>query len=350
MKFLKYILMPAAAFGLLAGCGELEKVTAPDPATAKAPVLTTAPASVVVTAENLKTESATFQWTPTDYGFPAAPTYSIMMSVAGGEPVELTAAQGSQASVLYELINTRAIAAGAEPDVETDVVFTLVSVLTPGFGGTLTSAPKSSKVTTYVPPPSTRWLWIAGTLPAPLPQWAPGDPNAPRLTSHSALEDFEGMVDLDSEGLQFKFCGQPDWSPDNWGGSKNAFVAGGDNITDLARGYYRLVVDAAITRIFSELKIETIGAIGNGVPGEWGSETKMTYDRATNTWTIPSIPMTNGGAFKLRINDDWANALGGTLDAATFTGGDITVDVPTGNYKMILHAGEFPYRIELTTP
>ncbi len=340
MKFARYILMSAAVLGVLAGCGKLDKVTAPDPSTARAAVLTTVPASVVVTAENQTTESASFEWTPTDYGFPAAPTYSIMISVGGGEAIELAAAEGSSVEVSYDLLNGKVIAAGGETGVETEVTYTIVSVLTPSFGTPITSAPKTGKVTARS---STSYLWIAGTLD--IVAWAPDSPLAPRLTSLVGAP-FEGMVDLNSAaGLMFKFCSQPSWAGPNYGGSVNALDPDGGDIADLPGGYYRLVVDNPPSRVTSKLKIDTIGAIGNGVPGDWGSETKMEYDAQTNTWTIPSITLTAGGAFKLRINDDWANALGGTPDALSFTGGDIPVTV-SGDHKMILHAGEFPYRIE----
>jgi hypothetical protein len=350
MKFLKNILLPVAALGMMSGCGELDKVTAPDPATAKAPVLTSVPTTVVITGENQKTESAVFQWTPADYGFPAAPTYSIMISVGGGAPVELTAAQGSKATVTYELLNARAIVAGAQvatppaAPIANDVTFTIISTLTAGFGAPLTSASAAARITAYAPPPS--YLWLAGNFD--LVGWAPDSPLAPRLTSPTPGSAYEGMVDLNSaSALEFKLCGQPNWGGPNYGGSKDALDPNGGNITDLPAGYYRMIVDNAVTKINADLKIETIGAIGNGVPGEWGSETKMTYDAQTNTWTIPSIPMTNGGEFKLRINDDWTYALGGALDNTSFTGGNIKVEGATGNYKMVFHAGEIPYRIEL---
>jgi hypothetical protein len=350
MKFLRYIILPVAALALLAGCTELDKVVAPDPAGAKAPVLTVVPSSVVITLDNQKTGNALCEWTPADYGFAAAPVYSIMMSIGGGEPVELTAAQGSSVEVSYELLNGRAIVAGAQvvnpPDepFANAVTYTIVSTMVAGFGTPLTSAAKTGTIVAYLPPP--KYLWMAGNFVSPT--WNPGDPAAPRLTSPAPGRNFEGMVDLTSDSaLEFKFCATPDWNND-YGGTLGALVPKGGNITDLESGYYYMTVDEAITRVISNLKIATIGAIGNGVPGEWGSETKMTYDKATNTWTIASIPMTNGGEFKLRINDDWGNALGGALDNAGFSGGNIPVAVPTGNYKMVLHAGEVPFRIELT--
>jgi hypothetical protein len=346
MKLLKNISTFAVALALLGGCGDLDKVTAPDPATAKAPVLTKVPTDVTITAENQKAGTAVIEWTPADYGFSAAPTYSIMMSVGGGTPVALAAANGASTTVTYELLNSRAIVAGAEPGVSADIAFTIVATLTPKFGGVLTSAPKNGSVNTYSPPPT--YLWLAGNFD--LVGWAPDSPLAPKLTSLSPGSDYEGMVDLQSSSaLEFKLCAQPSWGGPNYGGSKDAIDPNGGNIADLPAGYYRMIVDNAVTRITSVKKIETIGAIGNGVPGNWGSETKMTYNASTNTWTIESIAMTQGGKFKLRINDTWDDSIsiGGELDKASFTGGDIAFEGASGNYKMVLHAGEMPLRIEL---
>jgi hypothetical protein len=342
MKMIKYAL-PALLLGILSGCGKLDKVTANDPATNKAPVMTTHE-PIVITGENLKTGTATFTWTPADYGFDAAPVNTVMISVGGGTPVELNAGQGKTAPIGYEALNNRVVAAGAVPNEVNDVTFTVASSLTAD-GAALVSAPVVVKITPFLPPPS--YLWIAGTLN--LVAWAPDSPLAPKITSPAPGMDYEGMVDLNSSGaLEFKFCAQPSWGGPNYGGSKDALDPNGDNIKDLPGGYYRLIVNNGITRVTTALKIETIGAIGNGVPGEWGSETKMTYDAQTNTWTIPSIAITSGGEFKLRINDNWDHALGGTLDKAEFGQGNIVLGVSSGNYKMVLHAGQFPYRIELT--
>ena len=342
MKKIKYVLA-ALLPGLLGGCSELDKVTIGDEASRKAPVMT-AHEPIVITGENLKTGTASFAWTAADYGFTAAPVYTVMISVGGGTPVELSAGPGASSAVSYETLNNKVQAAGAVADQVNEVTFTVSSVLTAA-DTPLVSAPVVVKITPYLPPPT--YLWIAGNLNVAM--WAPGSPQAPKLTSPAPGQEYEGMVDLTSGGaLEFKFCGQPDWNPDNWGGTSAAFVHNGPNITDQTSGYYRMVVNNGVTKIVTALKINTIGAIGNGVPGDWGSETKMTYDAAANTWTIPSIAITGGNEFKLRINDNWDNSIGGTLDAATFTGGNFKLDVPSGNYKMVFHAGVFPYKITLT--
>jgi hypothetical protein len=342
MKMIKYAL-PALLLGLLSGCGKLDQVTIGDPAASKAPVMT-AHEPIVITGENLKTGTTTFTWTPADYGFAASPVNTVMISVGGGAPVELSSGQGKTAPIGYEALNNRVVAAGAVPDQANEVAFTVASSLTAEGALPLVSAPVMVKITPYMPPPS--YLWIAGTLN--IAAWEPHNPLAPKVTSPTPGTDYEGMVDLSSPGaLAFKFCSRPNWEGTNYGGSKDALDPNGGDIKDLPGGYYRLIVNSGITRVATALKIETIGAIGNGVPGEWGSETKMTYDAQTNTWTIPSIAITGGGEFKLRINDNWDYAIGGTPDKAEFGLGNIVLGVSSGNYKMVLHAGQFPYRIEL---
>ncbi len=344
MKLFKYI-VPVALLAMLGACSELDKVTATDEPVA--PVLKPH-AAIVITADNM-VSTTPFKWDRADFGYPDAAEYTLYAQVGDNEEVIVGSAFGDSISVKLEDLNRVVLEAGATIGVATDVMFSLSAFISEAYDHVVVSAPLKVNVKTFKPDPA--YLWIAGSFKFPA-SWSPSDPKAPKLTANLPTDPFEGMVDLTTDGggaLAFKFCAKPNWDGPNYGGTTEALDPSGGDITDLPNGYYRLVVNPAKTSVTAKLAINTIGIIGDGVPGDWGSETKMTYTQATNSWAV-TVPMTNGKKFKLRCNDDWSHAIGGPLNEATFTGGDITVNVPSGNYKVTLYADRFPYQITITAP
>ncbi len=340
MKFFKNILLLASA-AMFVGCSDLDKVTASsDPV----PPVLQAHDPIVISAGNLA-EQTTFKWSKADYGYSAATEYALYAQLDLNSPYLVTKAFGDSISIKLEDLNKGVVGAGAPLGVASNIHFFLSASISESFVKT-NSASIVVSVTPFDP---VSYIYLAGNALAQ--PWSPGDLRA-RLTAPLPTDGYEGMVDMNvgnpAPALNFKVCAQPNWDGPNYGGSVEALDPNGGDIADLPNGYYRIVVDKDITKIATKLKINTIGAIGNGVPGDWGSETKMTYDVATNTWSIPSIAMTNGNEFKLRINDDWGNAIGGTTAAAKFGGDNIKVEVPDGNYTMTLDAKKFPYVITLT--
>lgn len=341
MKILKYFTF-AVLLAALTGCGKLEKVTTSDSPTA--PVLL-AHDPIEITADNLN-DMTTFKWERSDFGFPDAAEYTLLMTIGTGEPSIVSSAHGNSLTIKLEDLNKVLIKAGAPIGEQIDARFHLTANISEAFAHPVTSAPVIIPVIAYGA--SASFLYIAGNFTFPS-SWSPGDPLAPRLTAPGPGDDFEGMVDLTTAGdaLEFKFCAKPSWDGPNYGGTINMLDPNGGNITDLSSGYYRLVVNPEITKVKNYLLINTIGMIGDATPGGWSTETKMTYSQSDNTWNIASVALTNGLEFKLRINDDWSFAIGGSLQEAAFDKGNIPIDVPTGNYKVTFKAGVFPYQIVL---
>jgi hypothetical protein len=336
----KFLLMLFTVFAFTSCETDLEKSTALE--NPVAPVLN-AHNAIVVDAENLSTTTV-FHWQAADFGYSAATEYSLYAQVGEAEKALVTSAYGDSLVIKLEDLNRAVIAAGGKADVENTVTFTLQATISSAYAN-VTSAPITVKITAFKAKPI--FLYIAGTANG----WTQNELCA--LKAVLPADDFEGMVDLQpAEGsLEFKFCTQPNWDGPNYGGSKDALNPDGGDIKDLAAGYYRLVVNNAKTKITTALKIETIGVIGDGVPGNWGPETKLTYNKATNTWSIDNIEMTNGKEYLFRINDSWDYKIGakpgGQPEDYAFGGDNIKVTVPSGNYKLILDANALPYTVEL---
>ncbi len=149
---------------------------------------------------------------------------------------------------------------------------------------------------------------------------------------------YKGFGYLDGE---FKFRPNTnnwvgDWGQNPNGNAGTLVVDGEVNCGPADAGYYMLNVDlAAMT--WSITPISTIGIIGSAVNGDtsWGTEYAMSYDRATNLWSITTD--LTAGEVKFRANNGWDINWGGTPNNAT-QGGDNIVVTEAGNYTLTLSA------------
>ncbi len=115
---------------------------------------------------------------------------------------------------------------------------------------------------------------------------------------------FEGYLNFADAGAQFKFCTTPDWTNDY--GDTSATASGylkhpGNNINVADAGYYKVNVD--MTALTYTVVKTTWGVIGSATAGGWDSDQPMTYDAATDTWSI-TLDLT-AGDIKFRANSGW---------------------------------------------
>ncbi len=155
-------------------------------------------------------------------------------------------------------------------------------------------------------------------------------------------------ANLDGQYLGFAYLdGEYKFKPneDNWDGdygqakdSDEGTLVQEDeqNCAAAAAGYYAISVDLAAMTFSKEL-ISTISLIGSAVNGDtsWGTDYDMTYNAETNTWDITTELTT--GEFKFRANHEWAYNWGGTTDALTQGGDNITI-TEAGTYTISLSA------------
>ena len=176
--------------------------------------------------------------------------------------------------------------------------------------------------------------------------WTPGNHQGWSPATSTILEGngqgyYSGFVNLDGE---FKFTGQPDWNPLNWGGSFDALVPDGGNLK-VDKGFYFLKV------MLNELKAEAILLNSLGLVGTingWGGtpDIAMTLN-ADGLWEAKGVTITTADEWKFRFNSDWGVNLGGDLSNLTLDGANIKVS-EDGIYDIVLDLTKRPYAATLT--
>lgn len=139
-----------------------------------------------------------------------------------------------------------------------------------------------------------------------------------------------------TSGGGFKFRGTSDWSVNY--GSKPADgtldTEDGNNIPVTITGDYAITLDLSHPNEYT-YSAYTWGVIGDATAGAWISDQNMTWDATNKVFTVTLDLIV--GSFKYRANDDWAMALGGSLDALVSTGGSPNIPITEpGNYTITL--------------
>lgn len=155
----------------------------------------------------------------------------------------------------------------------------------------------------------------------------------------SGLE-YKGFVYLNGG---FKFTGKDTWTDGyNYGAAKDGTANKLSDASDAGNlnadeGFYYADVNIK-DMTYTITSITSVSLIGT-VKGNWDTDVDMTFDSsvagAQKIWTITAD--LNAGLFKFRMNHDWALNLGGTADALTQGGDNITL-AESGNYTIVLYA------------
>ena len=129
----------------------------------------------------------------------------------------------------------------------------------------------------------------------------------------NGLGQYSAVIYLNGE---FKF--KP--NKDNWDGdwekasgdatSGTLTTDGGPNIDAVAAGFYFVQVDLK-EMTYKLTPVTAISIIGS-VRGAWDTDVDMTYNEIMKCWEARET--LSAGEFKFRLNHDWANNWGGSLD------------------------------------
>ena len=188
-------------------------------------------------------------------------------------------------------------------------------------------------------------------VPGAYQGWDPASPTAMQLASVNSDGKYEGYVYFPDAGSQFKFTTGPNWDINfgDTGGDGTLEQGSPDNISVPEAGYYKINVDLN-NSTYTLLKTEW-GVIGDATPNGWGDpDQNMTYDPATNTWTI--IISLKAGEIKFRANDGWGLNYGDEQADAILTEGGKNIKIPSaGTYQITLYLDkpDYTYKIELTS-
>jgi hypothetical protein len=180
-------------------------------------------------------------------------------------------------------------------------------------------------IVTPIAPAGAALLYVPGNHQG----WTP--PTAPTLYSEKMDMVYEGYVYLDGD---YKFTSAQDWEHDNYGDGGNGTLdtdpAAGN--LNAAPGFYYLKAD--LNAMTYQQTLTVWGIIGDATAGGWDTSTPMTYDRASNTWTV-STQLEGGKELKFRANNDWTLNMGGTPNQLVQGGDNIKIE-KSGGYLITL--------------
>ena len=299
-----------------------------------APVLT-APATGAIyeiTPANASQLFDRFAWTAASFGGDVVVTYQVEIAKlddkAFEKPQLVQSSTTNNVAVTGDNLNKAAIALGVTPFVSTSVLARVKAVV-----GTqkISSEPIEIVITPFKVAPL---LGVVGNHQG----WDLAKLTAPYQLKPSAKgnSDFVGYVYLDGG---FKLLEATDDLVFSW--DNVAYGSGGAGVLDPKggdlnepAGYYYIKADTQ-KLTYSTTKTDW-GVIGSATPQGWDASTPMTFDKATNLWTV-TVVLDASGKFKFRANDAWTlnygdDGVNGVLEEG---GADISV-ATSGTYKVTL--------------
>jgi len=322
-------------------------------------------ANIVLDINNQTSTATTVVWDEADYNVPTAVSYTLQLAISGTDfasPIDAGATTENYYIWTNEQLNDVSVNnLSLVPFMSTDVDLRIKATI--GEGGETTY---SNVVTLAITPYTTDLPKLA--VPGNHQGWNPSDLEVdyvPFLASSAFGEsDYEGFVYLDGE---FKFVEPNDvnvfeWGNKDWGDDgtfSGNLISDGEINLSATPGYYYIQANTDPNDDGSEpgtynLQVTNWGVIGNATPTGWDSDTDMTYNPDTKTWTlvlnlVPQQAPDNG--LKFRANDDWGINMGDTGADGTmeFNGDNIGIDT-AGTYLITLDLSNpraYTYSLEL---
>lgn len=289
---------------------------------------------------------STFSWTEADFGYQAGVSYTLELDKAGNSfaaPITVGTINGLKLEgVTKGKINAILLAKDLPGEEVADVEFRVVAKI--GSDATLPVL-ASPVVTLKITPYSENIVYPQLQVPGDYQGWKPEE-NKTIIFSARSDEKYEGYVNFPNATTQFKYTKGPSWTT-NWGddGANGSLDPNGANIAASGAGVYKLNVnlnDLTHTYVKTDW-----GLIGSATPGGWDSDQNMSYDPATNKWSI-TLDLV-AGDIKFRANDGWDINLGDTgANKKMEYGGDNIAIAEAGNYTIELNLGVAIYTYKVT--
>lgn len=151
------------------------------------------------------------------------------------------------------------------------------------------------------------------------------------LTYDNSLKVLKGGFHFTAGEFKFRANGTWDY---NYGSdaADGTLSAGGANIPIDFEADYAVTLDLSTPNDY-KYSANRWGVIGSATPGEWSTDTDMTWDETNQVFTV-TLDMV-AGEFKFRANDAWDYDLGGDINALTPGGANISLG-EAGNYTITL--------------
>ena len=342
MKKIAYLLFGAAL--LFSACEDKELDTVLSLGNAPAFSAPAANTAIVLTEATANDLFPKFSWSAAEFGFDAGVSYSLELDKAGNGFKEPLVVGTTTALELNNIVNSKinglligkSLPGGEVANVE----FRIAAKINPDVP-VVYSQPLTLKITPY----EAVIVYPQLQVPGGYQGWDPTNNNTV-IFSVKGDEKYEGYLYIKDDNAEYKFTKGPAWTL-NWGdtGADGKLDPNGDNMKTQTAGVYKLNVNLnELTH--SGVRIEW-GLIGSATPNGWDSDQNMTYDPATNKWTVTVALKV--GEIKFRANDDWGINLGddGADKKAEYNGANIAV-AADGNYTVELDLSQAVYRYKVT--
>lgn len=349
MKKIYYLLAALIGFFAVSSCtDEIDPII--EPSNFKAPIFdaTSAGGSIVLTKANAANVARTFAWSKADFGFSSPTTYVLQFDKAGKNfksALDVAVTTQPSASFTVADLNTKMLTLGMPFGVSGNVEARVYAYINP-MVDTLYSSTITFSVTPYEVVIIYPTIYVPGNYQAAsgyTSDWSPD--KAPALFSLKSDNKYEGYVYFANDGGMFKFTKEQNWTT-NWGddGLDLKLDPNGKDIPSAGAGYYKMNVNLN-TLTYSVLKTNW-GVIGDATPTGWDSDTKMTYNATSKTWSITMNLKV--GKIKFRANSDWALNYGDRDANLTLEeGGDDIVISTAGNYTITMDLSKAVYTYSL---
>lgn len=297
--------------------------------------------SVILVEDNATADAVTVSWSLPNFGFDAAPSYTIMIDMSGGD---FSAAQlvsvGSNYSYNFSVaeLNNKLLSLGLSPN-EESVVDIKVKTTLSSFQEMISDA-VSLTVTPYssILDLSTNLGVVGSATPG---GW--GNENIPDLPFYSTATADEYVAYVTLGDGEIKFRKDNLWT-ENFGdnGADGTLEANGDNIT-VSAGTYKITVNMA--NLTYTMEPYSWGIVGSATPNGWGApDVMLHYNPFADDWRAV-VSLADGEA-KFRFNEDWGVNYGDTgADGSLETGGD-NIAVSAGHYLVIFNLNTQQYSFE----
>jgi len=292
------LLLPLLAF-VITACEkdqDMYKVLPVDQVTA--PVITTHSA-IVINLDNLKATTV-FKWTKADFGVPASVEYGLYASKGSGDAVLVSSAYGDSLEVKLEDLNKQLIKIGVEPNIATNITFTLKASISSKYGSA-TSQPLVVNITAFKPiyPDN---VYMIGS------EFGGWDWNSSGIAEMIPVNGKEGQFwcvrYFSNPDNGFKWCAQRAWNGDFYSlGTNVGFTTRDGNAFISAPGMYSIYMDYTTSKI--TIEPAKVYGMGNCFGG-WNSG-QYPFTVAGNKMKITT---TAAGELRIYANSS-ASSIGG---------------------------------------
>lgn len=283
--------------------------------------------------EDQTAEMINFEFTPADYGFRAAVTYTVQMDVMGNNfenPVDVISANTSPARLSRGDLNQKLLQMGLLPEQAESVEFRLKSSVNPAISDTF-----SGMVNVEVIPFAVQLQYPRLYLPGDYQGWNPANENT-IIYSVNSDNRYEGYIHVLGGSGEFKINEGPNWDV-NYGddGANGTLDQNGANINvGSTFGTFLLRVNMD-EKTFQVGPARSWGIVGDATPGGWNADTPLEFNAEDNVLLLTTD--LKAGLLKFRANNSWDFNYGenngdGILQAG---GSDIPV-TEAGNYTIVM--------------